>query len=106
MLLRTINADGRSLCKINGVSVNVAALRDVGKLRVNIHGQHDNQALLDPDSHMSFIDAYGKLTVTCNGAPCTATDGKISVPLGNAGDVIIVITASADADVSYTLTSK
>ena len=59
MLLRTINADGRSLCKINGVSVNVAALRDVGKLLVNIHGQHDNQALLDPESHMSFIDAYG-----------------------------------------------
>ena len=59
MLLRTITADGRSLCKINGVSVNVAALRDVGKLLVNIHGQHDNQALLDPDSHILFIDAYG-----------------------------------------------
>ncbi len=60
MLLRSINADGRSLCKINGVSVNVAALRDIGKLLVNIHGQHDNQALLDPDSHLGFIDAYGK----------------------------------------------
>ena len=59
MLLRTINSDGRSLCKINGISVNVAALRDVGKLLVNIHGQHDNQALLDPESHMSFIDSYG-----------------------------------------------
>ncbi len=59
MLLRTINSDGRSLCKVNGVSVNVAVLREIGKLLVNIHGQHDNQALLDPDSHLSFVDAYG-----------------------------------------------
>ena len=55
---------------------------------------------------VTFIDADGKLTVTCNGTPCTAADGKISVALGNAEDVIIVITASADTDVSYTLTSK
>ncbi len=59
MLLRTINADGRSLCKINGVTVNVSVLRDIGKLLVNIHGQHDNQALLDPENHLGFIDAFG-----------------------------------------------
>ena len=60
MLIRTINADGRSVCKINGVTVNVAVLREVGKLLVNIHGQHDNQALLDPENHLMFIDAFGK----------------------------------------------
>ncbi len=60
MLVRTINSDGRSVCKINGVSVNVAALKDVGKLLVNIHGQHDNQALLDPENHLGFIDSFGK----------------------------------------------
>ncbi len=59
MLLRTINADGRSLCKVNGVSVNVAALRDVGRMLVNIHGQHDNQSLLDPEKHLGIIDAFG-----------------------------------------------
>ena len=59
MLLRTINADGRSVCKINGVTVNVSVLRDVGRLLVNIHGQHDNQALLDPQNHLGFIDAFG-----------------------------------------------
>lgn len=60
MLLRTINADGRNLCKVNGVTVNVAALRDIGSTLVNIHGQHDNQALLDPENHCGFIDAYGQ----------------------------------------------
>lgn len=60
MLVRTINADGRSACKVNGVSVNVSALKDIGKSLVNIHGQHDNQALLDPENHLGFIDAFGK----------------------------------------------
>ena len=59
MLLRTITADGRSVCKINGVSVNVSVLKDIGRLLINIHGQHDNQALLDPESHIRFIDSYG-----------------------------------------------
>ncbi|MBO5913346.1 MAG: DNA repair protein RecN [Clostridia bacterium] len=59
MLLRTINSDGRSVCKVNGVSVNVSALKDIGRLLINIHGQHDNQALLDPETHIGFIDSYG-----------------------------------------------
>ena len=33
-------------------------LRQVCRLLIDIHGQHDNQALLDPDSHLSFLDAY------------------------------------------------
>ncbi len=67
MLLRKISSDGRSLCKINGVSVNVAVLRDVGKTLINIHGQHDNQALLDPDTHLLFIDAYGDYSAVLEG---------------------------------------
>ncbi len=59
MMLRTISADGRNVCKINGVSVNVSVLREVGNLLVNIHGQHDNQALLDPQNHCRYIDLYG-----------------------------------------------
>ena len=59
MLLRSINADGRNTCKVNGVSVNVAALKEIGQAVVNIHGQHDNQALLNPDNHLMFIDTFG-----------------------------------------------
>ncbi len=59
MVLRSISADGRNVCKVNGVSVNVSLLRELGNLLVNIHGQHDNQDLLDPKKHCSFIDMYG-----------------------------------------------
>lgn len=60
LISRTINTDGRNTCKINGIIVNVAALKDIGKELVNIHGQHDNQALLDSANHCSYIDSFGK----------------------------------------------
>lgn len=59
ILTRTISADGKNLCKINGVTVNVSVLREIGNILVNIHGQHDNQALLNPDTHIGFVDAFG-----------------------------------------------
>jgi DNA repair protein RecN (Recombination protein N) len=34
-------------------------LKDISKLIINVHGQHDNQALLDPDTHIDFIDKLG-----------------------------------------------
>lgn len=66
MLVRTINSDGRSVCKINGTTVNVAVLKDIGKSLVNIHGQHDNQALLDAENHLGFIDAFGEYQAVLN----------------------------------------
>lgn len=60
ILSRSITADGRNTCKINGVTVNVSVLREIGNTLVNIHGQHDNQALLNPNTHCGFIDAFGK----------------------------------------------
>lgn len=59
ILTRTISADGKNTCKINGVTVNVSVLREIGNILVNIHGQHDNQALLNPDTHCGFVDAFG-----------------------------------------------
>lgn len=59
ILTRSISADGKNTCKINGVTVNVSVLRDIGNILVNIHGQHDNQALLNPDTHCGFVDAFG-----------------------------------------------
>ncbi len=59
LMVRTIGSDGRSTCRINGTSVNTAAMRDIGSVLVNIHGQHDNQALLDPAAHCGFIDDFG-----------------------------------------------
>lgn len=56
LVSRKITANGKSVCKINGNSVTVSMLKEIGQLLVNIHGQHDSQALLNPDKHFEFID--------------------------------------------------
>ena len=55
---RTINRDGRNVCRINGTPVTVNMLKAVTGELLDIHGQHDNQALLNPDKHCDFIDAF------------------------------------------------
>ena len=57
IISRKITADGKNNCKINGVSVTVSNLKKIGSFIVNIHGQLDNQALLNPEFHMSYIDS-------------------------------------------------
>lgn len=56
LLTRKISKDGKSTCKINGKSATVSMLREIGRILVNIHGQHDSQALLNPDYHYKYID--------------------------------------------------
>ncbi len=56
---RRISSQGKTSCRINGVPCTVSMLREIGKLLVNIHGQHDSQALLNPDYHYQFIDMMG-----------------------------------------------
>lgn len=53
---RSISTEGKNLCRINGTPVTVGILKNLGRELVNIHGQHDSQRLLDPDSHYIFID--------------------------------------------------
>lgn len=57
LLQRTLSADGKNSCRINGVPATVSVLRQVGHELINIHGQHDNQALLSPEKHFTFIDS-------------------------------------------------
>ncbi len=59
---RTITADGRSICRINGRPTPLSVVRDAGRLLLNIHGQHDNHALLNPKLHLDFVDSYGGLS--------------------------------------------
>ncbi len=56
VLHRDINADGRGSCRINGVPVSVAVLREAGGMLVSIHGQHDNQRLMNENLHLSLLD--------------------------------------------------
>lgn len=59
MLSREIGADGKTTCRIDGKPVTAAVLRDVGRLLVNTHGQHENQTLLSPDNHLQTLDVLG-----------------------------------------------
>ncbi len=56
LLHRTITADGRTTCRINGCPANTAILRQLAVLLINIHGQQDNHSLLDSTSHGAFVD--------------------------------------------------
>ena len=47
------------MCRIDGKLVTVAQLREVGRQLLNIHGQHDGQQLLDPASHLGYLDQFG-----------------------------------------------
>ena len=57
LISRSIHLDGRNTIKINGAPATVGILRDLGKNLINIHGQHDNQLLLDTSTHINFVDA-------------------------------------------------
>lgn len=61
LLSRRISSQGKSVCRINGCITTVSILKELGSLLVNIHGQHDSQALLNPDLHYKFVDSYGNL---------------------------------------------
>ena len=58
IIMREITASGKSVCKMNGTIVTLSFLRDFAHKLVNIHGQHDNQALLDAKKHMNFVDKF------------------------------------------------
>ncbi len=61
ILRRVQTADGRTRAFVNDQPVGVALLRDVGARLVEIHGQHDDRALVDPAEHRRLLDAFGGL---------------------------------------------
>lgn len=60
LITRRLSLKGKGIIKINSRPFTATALRDISDLLINIHGQHDNQALLDPGKHRVFIDAVAK----------------------------------------------
>lgn len=57
VIRRRLSVVGKGLIKLNDRPVTATELKEIGKHLVNIHGQHDNQALLDPERHLDYIDA-------------------------------------------------
>ncbi len=60
IISRKLSEDGKSQARINGTAVTLNTLREVTEELVNIHGQHDNQALLTPARHIQFLDGYAR----------------------------------------------
>ncbi len=61
ILRRSQTADGRTKVFINDQPASVGLMRDVGRTLVEIHGQHDDRALVDPNAHRRLLDAFGGL---------------------------------------------
>ena len=57
LLQRTLFADGKSKCRLNGRVIPQAILRELSAMLVNIHGQNDNQRLMLPATQQSILDS-------------------------------------------------
>lgn len=58
VITRKITTDGRGIAKINGVNVPSSTLKSISRMLVNIHGQHDGSKILDPSSHIEYLDEF------------------------------------------------
>ena len=60
VISREIYEDGKSISRINGRNVKVSLLRELASYLIDIHGQHQNQALFNKDIHIDFLDLFGE----------------------------------------------
>lgn len=58
---REVSARGQSRCFVNDTPVTVSALKDLGRLLVDLHGQHEHQSLLYAENHRGMLDAFSGL---------------------------------------------
>lgn len=61
ILRRVVGKDGRSRAQVNGRSVPLASLKELGELLLDIHGQHEHQSLMRAAAQMALLDGYGEL---------------------------------------------
>lgn len=61
LIQRSLTADGKGSCRVGGRPATVSVLRQLGRMLVNIHGQHENQALLSAERHVEYLDRLGEL---------------------------------------------
>jgi DNA repair protein RecN (Recombination protein N) len=61
VIRREVSSSGRSRSFVNGDLATATVLRDLSQRLVEIHGQHEHQTLLDPQSHLPLLDSYAEL---------------------------------------------
>ena len=70
LILRRVQiADGRTRAFVNDQPVSVQVLKAIGATLVEIHGQHDDRALVDPVTHRAILDAFGGLQAEARASP-------------------------------------
>lgn len=73
-------SETKNVCRINGNAVTLSALRKLGELLVDVHGQHDNHALLSEASHIVLLDLFA-------GNEIEAKKAKLRENLAAIGDI-------------------
>ncbi|MCL2399904.1 MAG: AAA family ATPase, partial [Defluviitaleaceae bacterium] len=58
LLSRSLNAQHRSTCRVNGRTINVGMLKEISSHLIDIHGQHQHQFLLDSNKHIMLLDRF------------------------------------------------
>ena len=66
VLMREVRKEGRSVARINGRTVNVGLLKELGALLIDIHGQAEHLSLLDPRAHLGLLDRYADVSKPLN----------------------------------------
>ena len=61
ILQRRIGADGKNSCRVCGVPVTAAQMKELAALLVDIHGQNDGRQLMDERQHLRYLDRFGSL---------------------------------------------
>lgn len=64
VITREVNRQGKNRAFINGIFTQVSVLKNLGKCFLDLHGQHDHQYLLDPDTHINIIDSFGRSAIS------------------------------------------
>ncbi|HRL13263.1 MAG TPA: DNA repair protein RecN [Aggregatilineales bacterium] len=60
-LYREVRSNGRTLARINGITVNLEVLKEIGDLLIDIHGQSEHMSLFNPKHHLDLLDRYADL---------------------------------------------
>lgn len=56
---RELSRGGRNICRVSGVIVPLNVLKNLTAMLMDVHGQHEHQALMNPARHLDFLDAFG-----------------------------------------------
>lgn len=61
---RELSRSGRNICRISGIIMPLNTLKQLTGMLVDVHGQHEHQALMNPARHMDFLDDFGGAVVS------------------------------------------